>query len=312
MFVQAKVAYITSIFSIKIDYSLKRITKQKHGMGIKGLYSCLKSYALPVTLELEKPLVIGLDAYAFLYKYREDIDSCITFLKRFQAAGHTLSLYLDGVPPKEKEAELLNRKVQKETAYKQAKALKAFLNDEKSKELTEDARNIIAKQIASYEHESWYLRKEIRETFAKRVSEQGIEVIQCKGEADTDLIVGSLSKKLDCVIANDMDLFVGGVERLWILGKTHADPLLQEIRRSYVSYEVGITEKAWADVAILAGYEKCPHLRRCSAHQAIIWLRYYGSIEALFSRRHDLLQGAQLKEFQDSRQYLCFKDNTVV
>jgi hypothetical protein len=275
-------------------------------MGIKGLYSCLKPYALPVSLEQEKPLVIGLDAYPFLYKYREDIDSCIAVLNQFQAAGHTLILYLDGVPPKEKEAELLSRKIQKETAYKQAKALKTFLKDDKSKELTEDARKVIAKQIASYEYESWFLRKEIRELFATRVSEQGIEVIQCKGESDTDLIQGSLSKKLECVIANDMDLFVGGVERLWILGKTQADPLLQEFRRSYISYEVGLSEKAWTDVAILAGYEKCPQLRRCSAHQAIIWLRYYGSMEALFSRRHDLLQGVSIKEFQDSRQYLNF------
>lgn len=275
-------------------------------MGIKGLYSCLKPYALPVSLEQEKPLVIGLDAYPFLYKYREDIDSCIAVLNQFQAAGHTLILYLDGVPPKEKEAELLSRKIQKEAAYKQAKALKTFLKDDKSKELTEDARKIIAKQIASYEYESWFLRKEIRELFASRVSEQGIEVIQCRGEADTDLIQGSLSKKLECVIANDMDLFVGGVERLWILGKTQADPLLQEFRRSYISYEVGLNEKAWTDVAILAGYEKCPQLRRCSAHQAIIWLRYYGSMEALFSRRHDLLQGVSIKEFQDSRQHLNF------
>jgi len=275
-------------------------------MGIKGLYSCLKPYALPVSLEQEKPLVIGLDAYPFLYKYREDIDSCIAVLNQFQAAGHTLILYLDGVPPKEKEAELLSRKIQKEAAYKQAKALKTFLKDDKSKELTEDARKVIAKQIASYEYESWFLRKEIRELFASRVSEQGIEVIQCKGESDTDLIQGSLSKKLECVIANDMDLFVGGVERLWILGKTQADPLLQEFRRSYISYEVGLSEKAWTDVAILAGYEKCPQLRRCSAHQAIIWLRYYGSMEALFSRRHDLLQGVSIKEFQDSRQYLNF------
>jgi hypothetical protein len=275
-------------------------------MGIKGLYSCLKPYALPVSLEQEKPLIIGLDAYPFLYKYREDIDSCIAVLNQFQAAGHTLILYLDGVPPKEKEAELLSRKIQKEAAYKQAKALKTFLKDDKSKELTEDARKVIAKQIASYEYESWFLRKEIRELFASRVSEQGIEVIQCKGESDTDLIQGSLNKKLECVIANDMDLFVGGVERLWILGKTQADPLLQEFRRSYISYEVGLSEKAWTDVAILAGYEKCPQLRRCSAHQAIIWLRYYGSMEALFSRRHDLLQGVSIKEFQDSRQYLNF------
>ena len=275
-------------------------------MGIKGLYSCLKPYALPVSLEQEKPLVIGLDAYPFLYKYREDIDSCIAVLNRFQAAGHTLILYLDGIPPKEKEAELLSRKIQKETAYKQAKALKTFLKDDKSKELTEDARTIIAKQIASYEYESWFLRKEIRELFASRVSEQGIEVIQCKGESDTDLIQGSLSKKLECVIANDMDLFVGGVERLWILGKTQVDPLLQEFRRSYISYEVGLNEKAWIDVAILAGYEKCPELKRCSAHQAIIWLRYYGSMEALFNRRHDLLQGVSIKEFQEARQHLTF------
>jgi 5'-3' exonuclease len=100
-----------------------------------------------------------------------------------------------------------------------------------------------------------------------------------------------------------MDLFVGGVERLWMLGKTSADPLLMEFRRGDISRQVGIDPGRWMDVAILAGYEKVPQLKRTSAQQAIGWIRYYGGLEALLARRIELLQGASREEFLDARKF---------
>lgn len=273
-------------------------------MGIKGLYSCLKTYSMPVDFRSEIVSRIAIDAYPFFYKFREDIDACMTLFEELRNVGHSLFVFMDGTPPKEKMEELASRKLQKETAYQQAKALKIFLSDtNKSAELTQEARQVLEKQIANYETESWSIRKEIRENFLKQCSQRGIPVRFCQGEADNELIRASLQKEVDIVIANDMDLFVGGVERLWMLGKKSTDPLFLEFRRSVLSTQLGIHPRAWTDVAILTGYEKSMALKRCSAQQAIVWMRYYGCLENLFSRRTDLLKENMLEEFQKAREF---------
>ncbi len=274
-------------------------------MGVKGLYSCLKSYSVPIQFQECAPLTIGLDAYPFLYKFKQDLDSCLRLFQGFVEAGHSLVLYVDGNPPKEKLEELASRRHQKEQAYKQAEALRVFLQDpEKSGTLDAEAREILQQQIRAYEVESYSIRKEVRESFLQRVKEElKIPIVQCEGESDPALIQASIKGEIDCVIANDMDLFVGGVERLWMLGKTSADPLLLEFRRSVISQQLGIPPERWMDVAILAGYEKVPQLKRTSAQQAIGWIRYYGSLEALLVRRMELLQGASREDFLEARKF---------
>ena len=272
-------------------------------MGVKGLYSCLKQYSTEVVTEGLTPLRIGLDAYPFLYKFKHDLNSCIDLFQKLKAT-HSLTVFVDGNPPKEKMEELAQRRQQREQAYKQAEALKIFLNDsEKSGSLVEEARALIQKQIAAYEVESYSIKKEIREDFLRRVREIEIPVFLCEGESDDMLIQASLKGEVDVIIANDMDLFVGGVERLWMLGKTQSDPLFLEFRRSDISRKLGIHSKSWMDVAILAGYEKTPQLKRTSAQQAIVWIRYYGSLENLLSRREELLQGNTKEEFLSSRKF---------
>lgn len=273
-------------------------------MGIKGLYSCLKSYAVPIDYEKERPCRLALDAYPFLYRFKENIESCIELFEKLKAAGFTLRVYLDGTPPKEKYEELYHRKQQRESAYQQAKALRSFLEDEeKSKELSQEARAILEKQIQAFTMESWTIKKEFREEFLRRCSQNGISVAYCSGESDSELVRASLNHEVDIVVANDMDLFVGGVERLWILGKTPQDPIFLEFHRARISHDLGIHPKAWIDVALLAGYEKCQQLKRCSAQQAICWIRYYGCLENLFARRAELLREQTLEDFQKARDF---------
>lgn len=274
-------------------------------MGIKGLYSCLKPHCHPVNFQHVEPSRIGLDAYPFLYKFKTDMNACVELFQKLTEAGHQCSLYVDGNPPKEKLEELAQRRQQREQAYQQAQALKVFLRDpEKSSSLDEQARKLIEKQIAAYEVESYSIKKETRENFLKRIKEEtNIPIILCEGESDTALIQASLKGEIDIVVANDMDLFVGGVERLWILGKTNADPLFLEFQRAAMTKAFGLYSKSWIDVAILAGYEKTPQLKRTSVQQAITWIRYYGSMENLFSRRPELLQQNQVSEFIDARKF---------
>lgn len=278
-------------------------------MGVKGLYSCLKPFSHEVDFRGVPPLRLGLDAYPFLYKFKQDIDSCIKLFHEFKRAGHTCTLYLDGNPPKEKLEELAHRRQQKEDALKQAEALRAFLHDtEKSKELDDRARSLLEKQIAAYEVESYSIKKDTREQFLRRVKEEtGIPIILCEGESDPELIQASLRGEIDVIVANDMDLFVGGVERLWILGKTNSDPLFLEFVHKDMTKHFGLHKKSWVDVAILAGSEKTPQLKRTSVQQAITWIRYYGSLETLFSRRPELLQGESLETYSDARRFLVAK-----
>ena len=273
-------------------------------MGIKGLYSCLKPFSHRIEYTHVPPLRLALDAYPFLYKFKYDLESCLKLFKSLQDVGHSLKLFVDGNPPKEKMEELASRRQQKEQAYKQAEALKAFLQDtEKSSSLDEDARKLIEKQIQAYEVESYSIKKETKEQFLTKVKEAGIPIELCEGEADTALIRAALKGETDIVVANDMDLFVGGVERLWVLGKTSTDPLFLEFNRTEITKQFGLTAKAWIDVAILAGYEKAPALKRTSVQQAITWMRYYGSLESLFSRRPELLQSTHLEAFLDARRF---------
>ena len=125
----------------------------------------------------------------------------------------------------------------------------------------------------------------------------------CKGESDSELVKASLQNEFDIIVANDMDLFVSGVERLWVLGKTAQDPLFQEFRRTLISQKLGIHPNAWIDVALLTGYEKCISLKRCSPSQAITYMKYYGSLENFFQKRPDLLKENTLEEYQRARAY---------
>lgn len=291
---------------MKIESQIQKEKQHtKVWMGVKGLYSCLKPYAHPVDFLQVEPSRLALDAYPFLYKYKYDIESCIQLFQTLEGVGHTCTLYVDGNPPKEKMAELAQRRQQREQAYQQAQALKVFLSDtDKSSSLDEQARSLIEKQIAAYEVESYSIKKETREAFLQRVKEATkMTIVLCEGESDIALIDAAQKGTTDIVVANDMDLFVGGVERLWILGKTNADPMFLEFQRSAITKIFGLRPKAWMDVAILAGYEKTQTLKRTSVQQAITWIRYYGSLESLFARRPELLQQNTLEEFVEARRF---------
>lgn len=273
-------------------------------MGIKGLYSCLKGFSIPVTYQQELPARLALDAYPFLYKFRENIEGCMNLFESMRSVGHSLSIFLDGTPPKEKMEELASRRQQKEIAYQQAKALKLFLQDtEKSSQLPAEAKLVLEKQISAYEIESWSIRKEIRQNFIDQCQSKQFPIHFCQGESDEELIRASLKGEIDVVVANDMDLFVGGVERLWVLGKTSADPLFLEFRRSLISQKMGLQPNAWVDVALLTGYEKATSLKRCSANQAITYMKYYGSLENFFIKRPEFMKQNTLDEYQKARLY---------
>ena len=88
---------------------------------------------------------------------------------------------------------------------------------------------------------------------------------------------------------------------MWIFTKDL--PAVREFQRSYISKTLGIQTTAWKDIALLAGYEKAPGLRKLPASHAISLLHVYGTLEHLYEKRRDLFQGTTLEEFQQARKY---------
>lgn len=270
-------------------------------MGIRGLYSAIKSYAVPIHPAEEEPLVIGCDTYALFYKYKENLTELFTFIETLCCKKHTPIFIVDGVPPVEKQQELQLRKNQRKAAHSQAAALRAFLLEPSSQDLDTRARAVLESKVLQYESESWAVYRELREDFVSMAKEKNYEVRFSQGEADADLLAMAFSNEIQVVLGNDMDYFVGGVERLWVLMKDTIE--LQEFRRSAVSRELGIHVDSWKDIAILSGYEKAPELRRVPASHAISLLRFYGSLEKVLLKRAELLRGRTVEEFLAARKF---------
>jgi len=271
-------------------------------MGIRGLYSCIKCYGVPIHPSQEDPLVIGVDTYALFYKYKENLSELFTFIETICCnKRHRPIFILDGVPPVEKQQELQLRKNQRKAAHVQALALKAFLTEENSKDLSIEARTVLESKVVQYESESWAVYRELREQFVRMAKEREYEVRFSEGEADADLMNMNLRNEIQVVLGNDMDYFVGGVERLWIVMKDTKD--IQEFRRSAISKQLGIHSDSWKDIAILSGYEKAPELRRVPASHAISLLRFYGSLEKVLHKRVELLRGSTVDEFLAARKF---------
>lgn len=270
-------------------------------MGIRGLYSSLKHLSIPIHPSEEAPLRIGIDTYALFYRFKENFGELFRFVNELSCQKHTAIFVLDGVPPPEKQQELAARKQQRKEAAQQADSLRKFLQESSSQEISDASRKVIELKIKQFENECWTVYRELREKFVKEATEKGFDVRLSKGEADEDLLRMALSNEIQVVLANDMDYFVGGVERLWMFTKDL--PAVREFQRSYISKTLGIQPTAWKDIALLAGYEKAPELRKLPASHAISLLHVYGTLEHLYEKRRDLFQETPLEEFQTARKY---------
>jgi 5'-3' exonuclease len=284
----------------EIHHSLTR-NSTPFAMGIRGLYSSLKQYSIPIQPEEEDPLYIGIDTYALFYRFKENFKELFRFVDTLCVNKHTPVFVLDGVPPPEKQQELAARKQQRKEAQQQAESLRAFLQQTNPEEISESSRKVIERRIQEYDNECWTVYRALRERFVEEATQKGFEVRLSKGEADEDLLRMALSNEIQVVLANDMDYFVGGVERLWMFTKDL--PAVREFQRIPISRSLGIQPTAWRDIALLAGYEKAPNLRKMPASHAISLLHVYGSLETLYEKRKDLFTDISFEEYKQARRF---------
>jgi 5'-3' exonuclease len=246
-------------------------------MGVKGLYTYLKGYRRDKTVQ-EPALRIGFDAMSMLYNYKSSYEDMYPMLKEFKAAGHKLLFVFDGKPPVEKEAEVKERRDNRESATTQATTIKEYLTDTS---IQPKERRVLEFSLARLEFQGWHMTRDIRHTFQRALWDMDIAYVKALGEADDVLSDLVAAGKLDVVVSTDMDFLLSGVDRLWIPLRNRNG--FEEILLKDVLAGEGITLEGLRDAGIMCGIEMFRGKLSISSHIAFSWIRYYKNIESILS-----------------------------
>jgi len=247
-------------------------------MGVKGLYTYLKAYRRECKLLKEPALRIGFDAMSMLYNYKSSYEDMYPMLKELKEMGHRLLFVFDGKPPTEKEAEVKERRDNRESANTQATTIKEYLTDNT---INPKERRVLEYSLARLEFQGWHMTRDIRHTFQKVLWDMDIPYVKGIGEADDVLSDLVASGKLDVVVSTDMDFLLSGVNRLWIpLRNRNA---FEEVILKDVLDGEGITLEGLRDAGIMCGIEMFKGKLSISSHIAFSWVRYYKNIENILS-----------------------------
>ncbi len=270
---------------------------QKTTMGVKGLYSYLRSYRHPIDLGAE-PKAIGVDGLSILYKFRGDSAAIVKALEPFTTQGYKFLFVFDGKPPETKMEEVEARKEKRAAALLHATALKQFLDSEDSRDVL-DARSraqLERKIQGIHTGEAWHVSRDNRRACKHSLWTAGIPCIKAKGEADDLLFALWRESKIQAIVSTDMDFLVAGVSQVWI-PSPHGpweEILLEDVLRGE-----DVTFKGFQDAAILCGMDTGSAQVRLQPQRAFSFMRHYGSLEILEARQ------PQLWDFEGCREYVA-------
>lgn len=271
-------------------------------MGVKGLYTYLKHYRVPLLLEevpaaVSSGLRIGVDAMSLLYRFKGVTEDILEFLKPFRTGGAVLLFVFDGKPPVEKEREVQARKDTKTEAANQAASIESFLKSDGAQALDERSRELLELSLQRCQAQSWHMTRETRRAFQARLWDEGIPYVKSVSEADDVLIDLAQGDKIDVILSTDMDYLLGGAKRLWIPVYRGAW-MLEDLQLSDILAGEGLTPGAFLDAGLLCGTEERAGARGVPCNTAFAWMRHYGSLEALLKSNvrdrtfRDMFRGA--------------------
>jgi 5'-3' exonuclease len=257
-------------------------------MGVRGFLSFIKPIRKRVTIEQEKNLQIGIDAFCLMYTFREERDKFEAYLRKLLQRGHTLTFIFDRRAQKEKKAVVEARKQKKEEARTQADNLTTFTQSDDFEELEEHLQQHILQKIAEKEWVAWCLYAEYTEWLLNLLQTLHITVIKAKEEADILLAKGAY----DVVISSDTDMFVLGCRRVWLpTDSFHYEYLLQNIEE-----HVGLPHESFCELAYLVGCDVQPK-KKMEIDEAISNLRFYGSLLGIHSKQPNKITAEDLEHF---------------
>jgi len=240
-------------------------------MGVRGLYTFLKPIrktACPIGNE-----TIAVDGNYILYRTYGDIEIFIEWINLHSSFAN-ITFVFDGGAPAEKEKEFEKRRGDRLKAKERADAIQKVLEDS---ELDDDERKILEKRVGILEKAAWKPTKEVQKAWKERFDLLGIKWILVKGE-EADRTLGKLCA--DVVISGDMDMFLLGVEKVWIINDFKSGNIV-ELRRKSILYFLGMSSAQFRDFCILLGVDERGDIPCADFIHAYHWIRRYGSLEEL-------------------------------
>lgn len=260
-------------------------------MGVRGFFSYIRSVKKYANVIKNPQLNIGVDAFCILYLFRSKTESLQAYIRGLLSLEYKLTIIMDKKAPKEKKEVVEARKEARKEARGDANDIQSYVNSEEFAELDEALQATLKKFVAQKEHEGWYLTPAHMEWFVNFVKELGCEVIWAEGEADDCLAAGGY----DIVISSDSDLFVLGVDHVWVprgVGLQHDSYKLQDI----LGY-LGLTQDKLIELSFLAGCDTQPK-SYLSFSVAVSWLRFFGSLTGIVEKHPETLSPADLELFE--------------
>lgn len=247
-------------------------------MGVRGLFSFLKPKSTIASVDdlirQTCNLKIAIDISYYIYKWQANPEKVLEFINPLINAKHTVLLIFDGKASDSKQNECLKRKQSRDENIQVANTLKEQIktNDTLSTEQINQLETI----IYQYERRGWQCSRDDRHAFKKRLYEEGVPILKCKGEADWLLTSLSYYDEVDIVISGDMDLLVLGTKLQYV--PIQDGTQFQVFNRIHVLSELGINDIQFKSFCAMCSTEKESHLDIRDAYHGI---RVYKTIENL-------------------------------
>lgn len=232
-------------------------------MGVKLLNKFIRSKCKDkdsikrISLYNLKHKKIAVDTSIYLYRYEGEkmlYEGFYNMCSLFKKYDIIPIFVFDGKPPKEKEAELKNRREEKRKARRQYKELKQKLRNIDNDEVHEvkDVKEEIEQQMDNLRKKFIKIKSRHIQFVKKIITGFGYNYIHANGESDHICALLSLKQKVYAVMSEDMDMFVFECPRI-IRYFSLSNHNCVVYNYSKIISELNLSKKQFKELCILSG-----------------------------------------------------------
>lgn len=256
-------------------------------MGVRGLLSYCSPIQKRVFLQPTDsgpPIAasrVAMDAYGLFYLVKDNMERARAYLSAYTRAGYSLTLVVDRRASQQKGETVKRREHVRAEAKAAVQSLHDVVESAAFQDLSPQEQAVLQRRLHQKEAEAWHFSPALLERYKILCRELTIQLEFADEEADTALAAGVHAGLWDIIVSGDSDLLLLRVPRLWIF-TARADCVKEIVYTEFLRF-MCLTGDQVVTLALLAGSDVSPR-PICSISQAVSWLRYYGSLEAIHAR----------------------------
>lgn len=256
-------------------------------MGVKGLFSFLKKWEQPCSLENER---IGIDLFYFLHRSKGDGHVLQELLAPY--LSNEVHFVLDGTAffarTQERQEELDERRERRKRVWTEVDALTDAME-----QLEEMDQVHLKKQVQRLERQAWtpskaYIKEVCEWVESQKASRYTIH--QAEGEADEYLVQLEREGVLTLVVSNDSDLITGGVKRLMRPYDAVERQKMCIFDTDFIRVNLGFNERQWNDFLWM-----CKNMREQDVVLAYSLISVYKRLDSAVERWEEVNGGRLLR-----------------